>query len=62
LIVAIVGIGSSRGAISGGVGASLIGAGMLSVLVFPILGLRIGRPSGTRSPNEPRPEVRVASE
>jgi Kef-type K+ transport system membrane component KefB len=41
LIVAIVGIGMDRGAVTGGVGASLIGAGMLSVLVFPILAIRI---------------------
>ena len=41
LIVAIVGIGEERGDISGAVGASLIGAGMLSVLVYPLLALRI---------------------
>jgi Kef-type K+ transport system membrane component KefB len=37
LIVAIVGIGTDRGAIADDVGASLIGAGMMSVLVFPLL-------------------------
>ena len=37
LIVAIVGIGTDRGAIDDDVGASLIGAGMMSVLVFPLL-------------------------
>ncbi len=62
LIVAIVGIGSSRGAISGGVGASLLGAGMLSVMIFPALGLRTTRPSGASSPDEPRAEARIASE
>jgi Kef-type K+ transport system membrane component KefB len=41
LIVAIVGIGQERGAISDSVGASLIGAGMISVLVYPFLGTRI---------------------
>jgi Kef-type K+ transport system membrane component KefB len=41
LIVAIVGIGTERGAISPAVGASLVGAGMVSVLVFPLLGTRI---------------------
>src|SRR5262249_12266065 len=41
LIVAIVGIGSDRGAITAEVGAALVGAGMLSVLVFPIVALRI---------------------
>jgi Kef-type K+ transport system membrane component KefB len=38
LIVAIVGIGTERGDISAAVGASLIGAGMISVLAFPLLG------------------------
>jgi Kef-type K+ transport system membrane component KefB len=37
LIVALVTIGSDRGAITGNVGASLIGAGMISVLVYPLL-------------------------
>jgi Kef-type K+ transport system membrane component KefB len=47
LIVAIVGIGTSRGAISKSVGASLIGAGMVSVLVYPLLAMRIaGRREG----------------
>jgi Kef-type K+ transport system membrane component KefB len=41
LIVAIVGIGTSRGAISKSVGASLIGAGMVSVLVYPLLAMRL---------------------
>jgi Kef-type K+ transport system membrane component KefB len=37
LIVAIVGIGGARGAIGTDVGASLIGAGMISVLAFPLV-------------------------
>ena len=37
LVVAIVGIGTDRGAISAQVGASMIGAGMISVLVLPLL-------------------------
>jgi len=37
LIVASVTIGTDRGAISADVGASLIGAGMLSVLAYPLL-------------------------
>ena len=41
LIVAIVGVGTDRGAIGAAVGASLIGAGMISVLVFPLVGLRV---------------------
>jgi Kef-type K+ transport system membrane component KefB len=41
LIVAIVGIGTDRGAISPDVGASLVGAGMISVLAFPLLATSI---------------------
>ena len=41
LIVAIVGIGAERGDISKSVGASLIGAGMVSVLVYPLVGIRL---------------------
>jgi Kef-type K+ transport system membrane component KefB len=37
LIVAIAGIGIDRGAIAADVGTSLIGAGMASVLLFPLL-------------------------
>ena len=41
LIVAIVGIGQERGDISTSVGASLIGAGMISVLVYPLAATRL---------------------
>jgi Kef-type K+ transport system membrane component KefB len=41
LIVAIVDVAGDRGAIADSVGASLIGAGMVSVLLFPLLGVRI---------------------
>ena len=41
LIVAIVGIGQKKGDISDAVGASLIGAGMISVLVFPFVATRL---------------------
>ena len=37
LVVAIVGLGTDRGAIDGDVGASLIGAAMVSVLVYPLI-------------------------
>jgi Kef-type K+ transport system membrane component KefB len=53
LIVAIVGIGSERGAIGGDVGASLIGAGMISVLAFPLVATAL---SGRRPATE-RAEV-----
>ena len=41
LIVAIVSIGEERGAIDPSVGASLVGAGMLSVLIYPLVAIRI---------------------
>jgi len=51
LIVAIVGVGADRGAITTQVGASLIGAGMLSVLLFPLVAIGIvGRRSATSQP------------
>jgi Kef-type K+ transport system membrane component KefB len=50
LIVAIVGIGMDRGAIDAGVGTALIGAGMISVLVFPLLATEIaGRRAATEA-------------
>lgn len=48
LIVAIVGIGTESGAIAANVGTSLIGAGMISVLVFPLLGSSVA-PASTSS-------------
>lgn len=61
LVVAIVGIGMDRGEIASDVGASLVGAGMISVLLFPLVGLRLagGRSDATR----PDPAlVKVAKE
>jgi Kef-type K+ transport system membrane component KefB len=52
LIVAIVGIGTDRGAIEADVGASLVGAGMISVLVFPLLGSAIAGPGPATEPTE----------
>jgi Kef-type K+ transport system membrane component KefB len=45
LIVAIVTVGTDRGAIAGDVSASLIGAGMISVLVYPLLARLGERPA-----------------
>jgi hypothetical protein len=50
--VAIVGIGTDRGAIEADVGASLVGAGMISVLVFPLLGSAIAGPGPATEPTE----------
>ena len=43
LIVAIVDIGTQRGAIADDVGASLVGAGMISVLAFPLIATALAR-------------------
>jgi Kef-type K+ transport system membrane component KefB len=43
LIVAIVTVGTQEGAIKSDVGASLIGAGMTSVLLYPLLGMAVAR-------------------
>jgi Kef-type K+ transport system membrane component KefB len=53
LIVAIVGIGTERGAIDANVGASLVGAGMISVLVFPLLATIGEQDSSTVEPVSP---------
>jgi Kef-type K+ transport system membrane component KefB len=53
LIVAIVGVGTDRGGIGPAVGASLIGAGMISVLVFPLVGLRVAGTERELAPGEP---------
>ena len=50
ILVAIVGIGQERGDISDSVGASLIGAGMISVLAYPLLAIRLAPPSDRVEP------------
>jgi Kef-type K+ transport system membrane component KefB len=49
LIVAIVDIGEGSGAISDSAGASLVGAGMISVLLYPLLAIKI---AGSREAEE----------
>jgi Kef-type K+ transport system membrane component KefB len=57
LIVAIVGIATERGDISASVAASLVGAGMVSVLAYPFLGIRV---AGTHAaPGRISPDVVV---
>jgi Kef-type K+ transport system membrane component KefB len=53
LIVAIVDIGTARGAVAADVGASLIGAGMVSVLAVPLAAMAI---AGRRIAEGPVPE------
>ena len=61
LIVAITQIGLSTGEMRPENGAALVGAGLLSVLVFPMLATAIGRrrdPEDEAVPAAPLPEVR----
>ncbi len=53
LIVAIVGIGSEHRSISPAVGASLIGAGFLSMLLYPVAATLLVRPSVVRMEADP---------
>ncbi|WP_395242944.1 cation:proton antiporter [Agromyces sp. MMS24-K17] len=46
IIVAVTGLGVDDGALSTGVAAALVGAGMLSVLLFPLIGLAVERRGG----------------
>ena len=53
LIVAIVGIGIDRGAIAADVGTSLIGAGMASVLLLPLLATAVASRESPRLDDAP---------
>jgi Kef-type K+ transport system membrane component KefB len=53
LIVAIVGIGGEHGSISSAAGASLIGAGFLSMLVYPLLATFLVSGSAARMEVDP---------
>jgi len=59
LIVAIVDIGTDRGAIDADVGASLVGAGMISVLVYPFVATRLAGAS-TVAAHTPSPASDVS--
>lgn len=50
IIVAVTGIGRDEGLLSGGIASALVGAGMLSVLLFPLLALRQHQPRPSATP------------
>ncbi|MEU9029771.1 cation:proton antiporter [Streptomyces sp. NPDC048383] len=54
LVVAITALGVEAGKVEPGEAAALVGAGMLSVLVFPLLGMRLRARSGTPRPRGTR--------
>jgi Kef-type K+ transport system membrane component KefB len=49
LIVAVIEVGEERGEIGSHVAAALVGAGMTSVLVYPLIGLPLARAGGQTS-------------
>jgi len=55
LVVAIVGIATDEGAIATDVGASLVGAGMISVLTFPLIALRLAGRTATQAAEVVKP-------
>jgi Kef-type K+ transport system membrane component KefB len=57
IIVAVTAIGRDQGFISSGISSALVGAGMLSVLLFPLLALRQGQRE--RQPRTPVPQGEV---
>lgn len=62
IIVAVTGIGVDAGELPSGTAAALVGAGMLSVLLFPLIGLAMRRKAGD-APRDPKPDdLRVPTE
>ncbi|MCP1413955.1 cation:proton antiporter [Paenarthrobacter sp. A20] len=55
IIVAVTTIGREHGFITSGISSALVGAGMLSVLLFPLLALRQLQGEEPRLPNVPLP-------
>lgn len=62
IIVAVTAIGVESGDLPSGIAAALVGAGMLSVLCFPILGLLLRRRPPDASADEPRTETPVPAQ
>lgn len=62
IIVAVTAIGVDSGDLSSGTAAALVGAGMLSVLCFPLLALLVRRRSANAAPREPDVDAIVPTE
>jgi Kef-type K+ transport system membrane component KefB len=56
IIVAVTAIGVDQGDLSSGAAAALVGAGMLSVLLFPLIALTL-RKGSSDAPNQPAPSA-----
>ncbi|KQP01253.1 cation:proton antiporter [Leifsonia sp. Leaf264] len=62
IIVAVTSIGVDEGDLSTGTAASLVGAGLLSVLLFPLLGLAFRKRSPDYTPAGPQEDAFIADE
>jgi L-lactate permease len=62
IIVAVTAIGVDMGDITSGTAAALVGAGMLSVLLFPLIALAIRRRSTDASRRQPDGDVHEPTE
>ena len=62
IIVAVTGIGLTTGDLAAGTAAALVGAGMLSVLLFPLLALGQHRPVPETQPDNRTPRDHVPEE
>ena len=62
IIVAVTAIGVDQGDLSTGTAAALVGAGMLSVLLFPLIALAVRRRSPDASALKPDDDVHVPTE
>jgi Kef-type K+ transport system membrane component KefB len=59
-IVAATAIGMELGLLSGAEGAALVAAGLMSVLIFPLVGLTVLRQGGAKPQADPEPAPLVA--
>jgi len=57
IIVAVTAIGVDAGDITSGTAAALVGAGMLSVLLFPLIGLTLRKRGSTDAPDQREDDV-----
>ncbi|MET0975028.1 MAG: cation:proton antiporter [Leifsonia sp.] len=62
IIVAVTNIGIDQGDITTGTAASLVGAGLLSVLLFPLIGLAIHKRSSGRVETHPESDAFIDEE
>jgi flagellin-like protein len=62
IIVAVTAIGVEAGDITSGTAAALVGAGMLSVLLFPLIALAIRKRSTDAASRQPRGDEHVPTE